>query len=128
MPREAVSEEAAVVATVLDYFEGWFDGDPARMERALHPGLAKRSLADDAGTLDETTATWMVEATSRGVGKERDATVGGDRRIEVDVEDIHGDIANVSVFSAVYREYVQLVRTRDGWKIVNVLWQWTELT
>src|SRR4030095_4884788 len=28
------TDEAAVVATVLDYFEGWFDGDPARMERA----------------------------------------------------------------------------------------------
>ena len=24
-----------------------------------------------------------------------------------------------------YREYVQLVRTPEGWKIVNTLWAWT---
>jgi hypothetical protein len=31
-------------------------------------------------------------------------------------------IANVTVRSAIYREYVQLVRTSRGWKIANVLW------
>ena len=46
-------------------------------------------------------------------------------RIEVEVVDIHGTIANATVRSAVYREYVQLVRTPDGWKIVNALWEWT---
>ena len=33
------------------------------------------------------------------------------------------DIASVTVRSAVYHEYVQLVRTSDGWKIANTLWQ-----
>ena len=37
------AEEAAIRATVLDYVQGWYDGDAARMERALHPELAKRS-------------------------------------------------------------------------------------
>ena len=27
--------------------------------------------------------------------------------------------------SAVYRDYLQLVRTSAGWKIANALWQWT---
>jgi hypothetical protein len=39
---------------------------------------------------------------------------------------MYGSIANVTVRSAVYREYVQLARTRDGWKIVNALRQRTE--
>ena len=119
---ERTTAEQAVLSAVLDYFEGWFDGDAARMERALHPGLAKRSLGRDGRTLDEITAGWMVDATGRGVGRERDP---GDRRIEVEVEDVHGSIANATVRSAVYREYVQLVRTPDGWKIVNVLWELT---
>ena len=114
--------EAAVVDAVLDYFEGWFDGDAGRMERALHPGLAKRGLEKDGRTLDETTAEWMIDATARGVGGSRDP---GDRRIEVEVEDVYGAIANATVRSAVYREYVQLVRTPEGWKIVNTLWAWT---
>jgi hypothetical protein len=92
------------------------------MERALHPGLAKRSLGRDGRTLDETTTGWMIDATGRGVGRERDP---GDRRIEVEVEDVHGSIASATVRSAVYREYVQLVRTPDGWQIVNALWELT---
>jgi hypothetical protein len=120
--RQKTTDDIAIVDTVLDYFEGWFDGDAGRMERALHPGLAKRALLDDAQSLDETTAPWMIEATGRGIGKARDP---GDRRIEVEVEDVYGDIANATVRSAVYREYLQLARTKDGWKIVNALWQWT---
>jgi len=120
--KAATSDETAVLQAVLDYFEGWFDGDTARMERALHPELAKRSLMDDGTSLDETTAKWMIEATGRGVGKARDP---GDRRIEVEVEDVYGVIANATVRSAVYHEYIQLARTRDGWRIANTLWQWT---
>jgi hypothetical protein len=119
---QGTTDETAIVGTVLDYFEGWFDGDATRMQRALHPELAKRALLDDQKLLDETTAEWMIAATGRGVGKSRDP---GDRRIEVKVEDVYGGIANATVHSAVYHEYVQLVRTRDGWKVVNTLWQWT---
>ena len=118
--EERTTAEAAIVDAVLDYFEGWFDGDAGRMERALHPGLAKRSLDQDGRTLKEGTAEGMIDATARGGGRERDP---GD--IEVEVVDIHGPIANATVRSAVYREYVQLVRTPDGWKIVNALWEWT---
>ncbi len=120
--EERTAAEAAVVTAVLDYFEGWFDGDAGRMERALHPGLAKRSLENDGRALDETSAEWMIAATARGVGRERDV---GDRRIEVEVEDVHGTIANVTVRSAVYREYVHVVRTGEGLKIVNALWTWS---
>ena len=120
--EERTSAEKAIVNAVLDYFEGWFDGDVARMERALHPGLAKRSLEQDGRTLNETTASWMIDATARALGRERDP---GDRRIEVEVEDVHGTIANATVRSAVYREYVHLVLTPEGWKIVNALWEWT---
>ena len=116
-------DEAEVVAATLDYFEGWFDGDAARMERALHPRLAKRALGTGGWDLDETSAEWMIDATARGLGRERDP---GDRGIEVEVHDVYGPIANVTVRSAVYREYVQLLRTEEGWRIVNALWQWTQ--
>src|SRR4029079_15923659 len=99
-------EEAAVINTVLDYFEGWFTGDSTRMARALHPGLAKRALEPDMHTLDETTASWMIDATARGVGRERGT---GDEQIEVTVEDIFLPIAHATVRSRPYREYVQLV-------------------
>lgn len=120
--ESVAAEKAAIELAVLDYFEGWFEGDVERMERALHPELAKRSpQIDEAGaeTLAATTAQEMIDATKEGVGRSRGE---GDRRIEVRVEDVYRAIANVTVRSTVYREYVQLARTRDGWKIVNALW------
>ena len=110
-------DEDAIVRCVLDYFEGWFDGDPERMRRALHPDLAKRS--PDGEALDQVTAREMVEATAAGRGKERDP---GARRIDVRVIEVHGAIACVVVDSNVYREYLHLVRMEGGWRIVNALW------
>jgi hypothetical protein len=118
---ELRAEARAIVAAALDYYEGWFDGEPERMERALHPDLVKRSLASDGHGVDTISAREMVEATADGVGRMRDP--GSDRRnIEVHVDHVHGDIATVSATSAVYVDYLQLVRTREGWKIANVLW------
>ncbi|HET7647203.1 MAG TPA: nuclear transport factor 2 family protein [Gaiellaceae bacterium] len=103
-----------VTGVVRDYFEGWYDGDVERMERALHDDLVKRGPS-----LAVTNKERMLELTAQGEGK----ADGIDRRLQIRVEDVHGDIANVTVESAVYREYVQLARAGDGWKIVNTLWQ-----
>jgi putative lumazine-binding protein len=118
----ADATQTEIVGTALDYFEGWFDGDLGRMRRALHPELAKRALTEDGSTLDETTTEWMLDATAKQLGKTRDVP---DRRIEVEVVDVYRDIATAVVRSAVYREYIHLVLTRDGWKIVNALWAWS---
>lgn len=42
------SDEGAIRQTALDYIEGWYKGDAIRMERALHPELAKRMVAPDS--------------------------------------------------------------------------------
>jgi len=110
----------AIVAVALDYYEGWFEGEPERMERALHPDLVKRSLAEDGMSVETISAREMVEAT-KGIGLTRDPGVDM-RDIEIRVDHVYEDIATVTVTSAVYVDYLQLARTRDGWKIVNVLW------
>jgi hypothetical protein len=126
-PSEAATPDsrAAVVAAVRDYFEGWFDGDTARMRRALHPALAKRSFAQDAArtpALAETTATEMVEATAAGAGRAR----AGGRALDIRVDDIDGGMAAVTARSEHYYEYLHLAATPDGWKIVNTLWRWAD--
>jgi hypothetical protein len=115
----------SIIATVHDYFDGWFDAEPDRMDRALHPGLAKRSLRQvdpDVSELRSVTKEQMLEWTTNGEGR-REAPE--DRGIEVDVLDVHGNIATVVVRSAVYREYLHLVRTDEDWKIVNALWHFS---
>jgi hypothetical protein len=118
------ADAAAIRATILDYFDGWFDGTPERMDRALHPGLAKHAIGqgpERADALDVTTKDEMVEATRRGLGRTRDVP---DRAIRIDIASVSGDIASVVVHSAVYVEYALLARTRDGWKITGTLWRW----
>jgi hypothetical protein len=121
-PADAV----AIRACLLDYFEGWFDGDATRMDRALHPGLAKHALGQDAtrsGALDVTTRDEMVEATRQGRGRQRDVP---DRAIQIEIASLSGDIASVVVHSAVYVEYALLARTADGWRITSTLWRWAD--
>ena len=121
MVQAAVDNEA-IIATVMDYFEGWFDGSAERMERALHPNLDKRGVRlDKTGVLlsNSRTAPQMISWTRDGEGKaERPA----DLAIKVRVDDVYEQIATATVYSAVYIEYLQLVRTPEGWRIVNALW------
>jgi len=117
-------DATAIRRSVLDYFEGWFDGDATRMDHALHPGLAKYALGQGRArgdALDVTTKDEMVEATRKGVGRLRDTP---DRAIRIEILAVSGDMASVTVHSAVYVEFALLVRTSDGWRITSTLWRW----
>ena len=118
--------EHAIVRVALDYYEGWFDGEPDRMERALHPDLVKRALADDGMRVETLSTGDMVDATRAGIGLTRDPGVDA-RGLEIRVDHVHEGIATATATSSVYVDYLQLARTREGWKIVNVLWGWVTL-
>jgi Putative lumazine-binding len=122
--EEATSgDETAVEDAARDYIEGWFDGDRARMGRALHPELAKRSLERDASgaeSIRTLTAREMIDMTASGKGQREDVD---DRRIEVEVHDVSEGIASATVRSALYIDLLQLVKTQEGWRIVNVAWR-----
>lgn len=115
-------DRALIVAVAHDYFEGWFDGNVSRMERALHRDLVKRSPGQDqTGTLASVTAEQMIAWTGEGEGVAVAASLA-DRTIEVDVLDVRHCIASVLVRSEPYHEYLHMVRTPDGWKIAHALW------
>ena len=118
----SATELELITQAVRDYFEGWYDGDVERMDGVLHPDLVKRGAGQDGpNSLRITTKERMLELTSLGEGKED----GADRSLDIRVEDATEDTASVTVRSAVYHEYVHLVRTPDGWRIANALWRYT---
>ena len=45
--------EDAVRSVVMDYLEGWFEGDAGRMKRALHPEFVKRCRGIEGDNPDE---------------------------------------------------------------------------
>jgi hypothetical protein len=55
--------------------------------------------------------------TAAGVGKP-DAGA-----IEITIADVGEEIASVTVLGGPYHEYVHLVRTADGWKVANAIWE-----
>jgi hypothetical protein len=114
------TEHHLITQAVLDYFEGWYDGDVARMGRAPHPELAKRSPGEERGTtLGITTKQRMLELTGQSEGRED----GADRRLDVEVDDVCDDIASITVPSAAYHNFLRLVRVPDRSKIANARWR-----
>lgn len=121
-PAATAADSAAIRALVLDYALGWYDGEPARMERALHPRLAKRSVARDAAgraTLAEMPPQRLIDEARAGVGRAIPADV---RRVEVRILDVYGDIASVRGDMHGWVDYFQVARLDGEWKVVNVLW------
>ena len=117
------ADEHAIQAVVSDYIEGWFDGDAGRMERALHPELVKRCRGiegDDPDALETLSAAEMIDATADGEGRREDAA---DRRIEIRIEYLSGDIASVTCLCHRFVDLLQLIRMPEGWRIVNAVWR-----
>jgi hypothetical protein len=118
LPVHAADDEK-IRAAALDYAEGWYEANPARMTRALHPDLAKRIVSPD-GTLKNMTAAQLVEATGKGYGRNTPA----DKQLkEVRILDQFGNAAVVRLEMAGWIDYLELGRFGDEWKIVNVLWE-----
>jgi hypothetical protein len=123
-PGPRATEEEAIRATGLDYVQGWYDGDAARMERALHPELAKRIVRIDPKTgksrLDQMSAMSLVQFTRAGGGK---STAPALRQQDVQILDAFGNAASARATMSGWVDYMHLAKVDGQWKIVNVLWE-----
>jgi hypothetical protein len=127
VPRTAcaqtAADSAAIKATALDYIDGWYAGDATRMERALHPELAKRIVMTDPqgrSRLGQQSAMTLVQNTQRGGGKD---TPADKRRDEVKILDIYQNAASVRVQASSWVDYLHIAKSNGRWVIVNVLWE-----
>lgn len=118
------ADTAAIRAAALDYVEGWYEGNPDRMARALHPELVKRIVVGDTATgrsvLQNMGASALVNGTRHGYGKE---TPKDRRQRDVTVLDIYGNAASAKAVMADWVDYMQLSKVDGRWVIVNVLWE-----
>jgi hypothetical protein len=122
--KEAAMDKEEIIKTTLDYLEGWYEGNAERMERALHPDLAKMGLKTVGPTgksmLTHASATNMVEWTRAGYGKLKE---GEEANIDITVLDVYDNTASVKAISLRFVDYVLLARYNGRWAIVNVLWE-----
>ena len=120
---QSAADSAAIRATALDYIEGWYTGDAARMERALHPELAKRIVETDSrgrSRLGQQSAMTLVTNTRRGGGADIPAD---QRKRDVRILDVYGNAASVRVQAATWVDYMHVAKSNGRWVIVNVLWE-----
>lgn len=117
-------DEAAITATALDYLQGWYTGDAERMERALHPDLAKRIVKVDPegrwDRVDSMSAMTLVQFTRKGYGTKVPAD---ERQADIAVLDVFGNAAVVKAVARDWVDYLQIGRVNGEWKIINVLWE-----
>jgi hypothetical protein len=123
-PAQTAADSAAIRATTLDYVEGWYEGNPERMGRALHPELVKRIVVSDTATkrsvLQNMGASARVNGTRHGWGKE---TPEDRRRKDVTILDVFRNAASVKAEMADWIDYIQMAKVDGRWVIVNVLWE-----
>lgn len=122
---QTAADSAAIRAAALDYVEGWYAADPARMERALHPDLAKRIVRQDPQgrwRLDHMGALALVQNVRAGGGSR---TPPDQRRRDVTILDVIGNAASVKAVMSGWVDYLHIVRWGERWVIVNVLWELT---
>ena len=118
---QAAADSAAIRATALDYIDGWYTNDAARMEHALHTHLAKRLVyADSAGHshLVDLTALELVQGT-----RLHRPVAPADRREDVQILSVFGNAAMVRIDAGEWVDFLQEVKWNGRWVIINVVWE-----
>ncbi len=117
-------DAAAIKQTALDYIEGWYEGNAERMERALHPELAKRIVETNPQTgrsrLSQMSALTLVQGTRAGGGTK---TPKEKQQKDVTILDVFGGAASVKVVAGDWIDYLHMAKSNGRWVIVNVLWE-----
>jgi hypothetical protein len=123
LSAQSAADSAGIRTAALDYIEGWYSADAARMEGALHPELAKRIVQTDPqgrSRLGQQSAMTLVQNTRHGGGKDIPADK---RRSDVRILDVYNNAASARVQAAGWVDYMHLAKSNGRWVIVNVLWE-----
>ncbi|MEW6731905.1 MAG: nuclear transport factor 2 family protein [Acidobacteriota bacterium] len=121
---QSAHDQEEIKQTALDYIEGWYEGNFERMERSLHPELAKRIVETNqqtgASRLQQMGAMTLVQATRKGFGK---STPKEKQQKDVTILDIYQNAASVKIVASEWIDYLHMAKYNGRWVIVNVLWE-----
>jgi Putative lumazine-binding len=113
------SDEAAIRATVIDYIDGYYLSDPARMERSLHSHYSKRTISESNGELMIVDKTGMEMV--QEVRNKREVTPALQRKKEISILVIDADVASVKLVATAWTNYITLFKQNGEWKILSVV-------
>ncbi len=113
----------AVRAAVLDYVEAFYELDPERLERSVHPNVAKLGWTREAdGAYREHPRTYeqLLEGTLRF---NKSGWIPDDAPKDITIYEVLDKTASVKLTAQWGVDYMHLAKLDGKWMIMNVLWQ-----
>ncbi|HZE09683.1 MAG TPA: nuclear transport factor 2 family protein [Gemmatimonadaceae bacterium] len=124
LAAQTSADTAGIRTAAMDYIEGWYAGDAARMERAVHPELVKRIVTTNPtmghSQLEYIGAMTMILRTRAGGGSR---TPAERQQKDLTILDIFANAAVAKIVASDWVDYLQLAKWNGRWVIVNVLWE-----
>ena len=124
-PPAAAADRDGVRRAALDYLEGFYEGDSAKLVRSVRPDARKIGYYTSRGSTvyetEEMPYTAMIEY-ANNFRKNRRTTPATAPR-EVIVGEVNDQTATAKVVAWWGIDYLQLARYDGKWMIVNVMWQ-----
>lgn len=119
------SDRAAVERAVLDYAESLYEVDPTRVDRSVHPALAKVGFYRRDGDAPYRELRMSFDELKRlAADYNREGHIDSTRAIkDVVVFEVLDQTATAKLTAEWGTDYLHLAKFEGRWLIVNVLWQ-----
>ncbi|QBA64003.1 nuclear transport factor 2 family protein [Muriicola soli] len=127
------NDSTQIKETVLNYLEGMETNNPQRIEKAMHPDLAKRTIEKNKEGIEypeNMTAASLIgysEGFDFSLFYKADVDANDPLTSEVVIYDISNGIASVRAVTNKFEfvDYIHLGKLNGEWKIINILWAMT---
>lgn len=125
LAAQSAADSAGVRAAVLDYVEGFYQGDSARLVRSIRPEVVKYGFfipRNDSVYAGEPMSFAEMNAYANNVkrsGRPAPATAPK----EIEILDVADQTAAAKLTAWWGIDYLQLAKYGGRWMIVHVLWQ-----
>ena len=118
------ADSAAVRAAVLDYVEGFYEGDTAKLARSVRPEVSKYGFArrDTATTYRGMAMPW-ANFLSYAESEKRNGSPHAKESRRIQLLDVMDQTAAVKLTAWWGMDYLLLARFDGKWMVTHVLWQ-----
>ena len=121
----SATEHEAVRAAVLDYVEALYLVEPARIERSVHPSLAKVGYwrSEEDGAYQEARMTYDQLVTLAGRWNTSGQVDAETAPKVIEILDVMDKTATAKLTAEWGVDHMHLAKIDGRWMIMNVLWQ-----
>lgn len=121
--QETQGDRAGVERAALDYLEGFYEGDPGKLERSVHPEVLKFGFSWREGDYQRVPMSFDEMLSFAERVRTQGQQPGPDAPKRVEILDVLDQTAVAKVYAWWGSDYLSMARYGGEWKIVQVLWQ-----